>query len=151
MKIRYEKDCPVCNGTSVQNGTYTEICKLNKSTVYLFKEQTYYGRSVVALNTHEDELYLMNEKLRNEFFDEVVKVAQAIQKATGAQKINYGAFGDRMSHVHFHLVPKYEGGEDFGGLFRQGFEGVRYLTEEERQELIEGIRNEIVKQDFVNN
>lgn len=150
MKIKYNKECPICNGINIQNGTYTEICKLNTSTVFLFKEQTYYGRAVVVLNTHEDELYHMDENLRNEYFAEVVKTAQAIQKATGAQKINYGAFGDKIPHVHFHLVPKYEGKEDFGGLFRQGFEGVRYLDGDEKQELIDKIRNEIMSRNCDN-
>ena len=33
-------------------------------------------------------------------------------------KINYGTYSDTLEHLHFHLVPKYVDGPDFGGVFR---------------------------------
>lgn len=145
MSKKYNPDCPICNGTMEENGLYTKICTLGVSSVYLFKEQTYFGRSVVALNQHEQELYLMDQNLRHQFIDEVVLTAQALQLACGAQKINYGAFGDKMPHVHFHLVPKYEGGEDWGGLFKAHGEEERFLSEEQKQNLMDSIRDELTK------
>ena len=33
-------------------------------------------------------------------------------------KINYGAYSDKLGHLHLHLVPKYVDGPDYGSTFR---------------------------------
>jgi diadenosine tetraphosphate (Ap4A) HIT family hydrolase len=38
----------------------------------------------------------------------VNKVSNAIHSAFSPDKVNYGAYGDTGSHLHFHLVPKYK-------------------------------------------
>jgi diadenosine tetraphosphate (Ap4A) HIT family hydrolase len=42
-------------------------------------------------------------------------------------------------HLHFHLVPKYEGGPDFGGVFVMNPQTV-YLSGSEYQEMINAIK-----------
>ena len=41
----------------------------------------------------------------------------ALLRSCGLHKINLGSFGDSNPHLHFHIVPKYEGGFEFGGSF----------------------------------
>ena len=59
----------------------------------------------------------VSDEERNAFMADVVRVTRAMQKVFNPQKINYGAYSDKLSHLHFHLAPKYEGGPDFGGTF----------------------------------
>lgn len=57
-------------------------------------------------------------------------------------KINYGAYSDTLEHLHFHLVPKYVDGPDFGGVFRMNPKEV-YLSDEEYASMIEKIKKEL--------
>ena len=57
-------------------------------------------------------------------------------------KINYGTYSDTLEHLHFHLVPKYVDGPDFGGVFRMNPKEV-YLSDEEYASMIERIKKEL--------
>ncbi len=117
------------------------ICELEMSKVYLFKEQTYHGRCVVAFNRgHRNELFELSDEERNAFIRDVSRVASAVHTAFSPQKINYGAYGDKMPHVHFHIVPKYESAPKWGSTFDMMPETRNYLTDEKYTEVIEAIR-----------
>jgi diadenosine tetraphosphate (Ap4A) HIT family hydrolase len=120
-----------------------EICKLRVSTVFLFREQTYRGRCVVALNEHHRELFHLSQEMQDAYLRDVAQVARAVEQAFSADKINYGAFGDTMPHVHFHIVPKYENGPAWGKMFEMNPLENNQLTELEYQEIIGQIKSYI--------
>lgn len=62
-----------------------------------------------------------------------------MQKVFNPAKINYGAYSDTLEHLHFHLIPKYVGGPDFGGVFRMNPQEV-YLTDEEYAKMADDLR-----------
>lgn len=70
---------------------------------------------------------------------DVVRVTRAMQTTFHPEKINYGAYSDKLSHLHFHLVPKYVDGPDYGSTFQMNPSKV-YLTDTECQELIEVVK-----------
>lgn len=115
------------------------IAKLSVSRVFLFREQTYKGRCLVAYDEHINDINELPIDKRNAFMDDVCKVTSAMQKAFNPDKINYGAYSDKLSHLHFHLIPKYEGGPDWGGVFQMN-PGKVYLSDAETQEMIESVR-----------
>lgn len=119
-----------------------EIGKLSVSTVFLFKEQTYRGRCNVVYNGHVKELFQLDDQELVAYMKDVKKVAEAVDKAFQPNKINYGAYGDTLHHLHMHLVPKYEGKENWGSTFEMN-PGKTYLTEEEYQETIEKIKENL--------
>lgn len=119
-----------------------EICDLNVSTLFLFKEQTYRGRCIVAHKDHFNELFELTDQERNEFMKDVTRVAKAMSKAFGAEKINMGAYSDKLKHLHFHLSPKYIDGPDYGGTFVMNPQKV-YLTDAEYTDLITRIKAEL--------
>ena len=41
--------------------------------------------------------------------------AEVLHELFHPDKINFGAYGDTMHHLHFHLVPKYRDGFEWGG------------------------------------
>jgi len=73
---------------------------------------------------------------------DVCQVATAIQKAFSPTKINYGAYSDKLPHLHFHLVPKYENGFEFGGVFEMNPQIV-YLSDAEYADIIQKIVNSL--------
>ena len=115
------------------------ICELDVSTLILFKEQSKPGRCIVAYKDHVSEIVNISDEELNAFFSDVNRAAKAIHAAFKPNKVNYGAYGDTGCHLHFHLVPKYEGGDEWGGVFQMNQDKV-YLTDEEYEEMIEKIK-----------
>lgn len=70
---------------------------------------------------------------------DVADVTRAMQKVFNPEKINYGAYSDKLSHLHFHLAPKYVDGPDYGGTFRMN-PGEVYLSDEEYAAMVNDMR-----------
>jgi diadenosine tetraphosphate (Ap4A) HIT family hydrolase len=132
------KQCLYCTNNQTLDDLMIEICEFSVSRVFLFKEQTYRGRCLVAYKGHVNDLNELSDEERNRFMLEVCLVTSAMQKAFNPEKINYGAYSDKLSHLHFHLVPKYVDGPDYGGTFQMN-PGKVYLTDAEYAEMIEKI------------
>ena len=64
---------------------------------------------------------------------------EAMKKIGG---LNIGVYSDKLSHLHFHLAPKYVDGPDYGGTFQMN-PGKVYLTDVEYQELVEAVRSKL--------
>ena len=133
------ENCLYCQNNETLKNLMIEFESLNVSRVFLFKEQTYRGRCLVAYNKHVNDLNELTDEERNAFMADVAKVTRAMQKAFNPEKINYGAYSDKLSHLHFHLAPKYVDGPDYGGTFQMNPDKV-YLTDDEYQEIINKIK-----------
>ena len=120
-----------------------KIIDLPASAVYLFREQSHRGRVIVASKYHVGELIDLPRRERQEFLDDVARVAVALRKLFRPKKINYGAYGDTGCHLHFHLVPKYAEDEfEWGGTFAMNPQR-KFLTQDEYDELVAQIRAEL--------
>lgn len=137
-----ENTCFYCEKDNRLDDLMLKIRELNVSTVYLFKEQTYKGRCVVAYNKHINELYELDENELQLYMKDVSKVAAAVKKAFSPNKINYGAYSDKLPHLHFHIVPKYEGGPTWGSTFEMNPQKV-YFSDAEYQEIVDTINQNL--------
>ncbi len=133
-------ECLYCQRNELQKSLMIKICDLSVSTLFLFKEQSHPGRCIVAYNNHINELFELDDNERNAFMADVCRTAKAIQKVFSPTKINYGAYSDKLAHLHFHIVPKYEGEFGFGGVFEMNPQKT-YLTETEYSDTISKIAN----------
>ena len=133
------KQCLYCTNNQTLKDLMIEFAQLSVSRAFLFKEQSYRGRGLVAYKDHVNDLNELSDADRNAFMADVARVTRAMQKAFNPVKINYGAYSDKLSHLHFHLAPKYEDGPDFGGTFQMN-PGKVYLSDAEYQELIDKIK-----------
>lgn len=91
------KDCLYCQNNETLHDLMIEVAKLSVSRVFIFKEQTYHGRCLVAYKDHVDDLNLLSDEERNAFMADVAKVTRAMQKVFNPDKINYGAYSDTLS------------------------------------------------------
>ncbi len=139
MNVSDPKECLYCQNNETLHNLMIEIVPLSVSRAFLFKEQTYHGRCLVAYKDHVNDLNELSDEERNAFMADVARVTRAMNKVFQPAKINYGAYSDKLSHLHFHLAPKYEGGPDFGGTFTMN-PGKVYLTDAEYQEMIDAIK-----------
>jgi Diadenosine tetraphosphate (Ap4A) hydrolase and other HIT family hydrolases len=132
-------ECLYCQKLPVLDELMIKIADLEVSELFLFKEQSHPGRCNVVYKEHGVELYELSDEERNAFMRDVAKTAKAIATAYNPAKINYGAFSDKLSHLHIHIVPKYEGGYNFGGVIEMNPQKT-YLSETEYAEMIDKIK-----------
>ncbi|HEY9248570.1 MAG TPA: HIT family protein [Rariglobus sp.] len=122
-------DCLYCRKDPRLTDLMIEIAPLQVSTLYLFKEQTYHGRCIVAYRGHVNELYELPASELALFMQDVTRAAKAMKTAFNPAKINYGAYSDKLPHLHVHLVPKYVDGPSWGTTFTMMPEPRKLLTE----------------------
>lgn len=133
-------DCFYCRKDQRLHDLMIEITPLKVSTLYLFKEQTYRGRCVVAYRSHVNELFELPDTELALFTQDVANAARAMKNSLGAAKINYGAYSDKLPHLHMHLVPKYQDGPGWGTTFTMMPDPKQFLTAEESTALISKIK-----------
>ena len=95
----------------------THVADLPASKVYLWKDQTYYGRCVVAFNGHKTELFALTPGELGQYMQDVALVAKAVAKVSQCHKTNYAIFGDTAPHLHLHVVPKAPDRPNWGEAF----------------------------------
>ena len=138
----FDPNCSYCAEGALLDAFGIKICDLPASKLYLFKEQSHKGRVIVASKFHVSEMIDLSDADRHAFLDDVCRVARALHAAFQPKKVNYGAYGDTGCHLHFHLVPKYEGEFEYGGTFEMNPKKT-YLTEKEYASIIEKIKAQL--------
>ena len=136
------ENCGYCQGGELLAQFGIKICDLNVSQLILFKEQSKRGRCIVAYQDHVSEIVDITKEEREAFFEDVALAAKAIHKVFHPDKLNYGAYGDTGCHLHMHLVPKYKGGDEWGGVFQMN-PGKVFLSDEEYAQMIGEIRKAV--------
>jgi diadenosine tetraphosphate (Ap4A) HIT family hydrolase len=133
-------DCRYC-------GKKTDVAEivadLEVSTLYLTKDQTYKGRCILALNDHKTELFQLGAGELQAFSRDMARAAKALHEVFKPGKINYAAFGDTYPHVHFHLVPKYEGGPEWGAQFNLPLDEANPASKAQIEERIAAIKSRL--------
>ncbi|MDR1535111.1 MAG: HIT family protein [Planctomycetota bacterium] len=131
--------CQYCDRDEAMAAVGVEVAKLSASTLYFFREQSHPGRCILASGRHLSDPMDLEEGERKSFFDDLVRAAGAIKKVFRPDKINYAAFGDKSPHLHFHLVPKYRDGFEWGDVFAMN-PRLAELTEPEYAEAVEKLK-----------
>ena len=134
-----DNNCGYCMRGELLDKFGIFICDMEVSSLILFKEQSKPGRVIVAYKDHVSEIVNISDEERNLFMADVARASKALHAAFHPNKVNYGAYGDTGCHLHMHLVPKYEGGDEWGGVFQMNPDKV-YLTDEEYAQMIEKIK-----------
>jgi ATP adenylyltransferase len=136
-------DCFYCSQDDQLQNLMIKISDLSVSNFYLNRDQTHPGRCILAFNHHRKEVFELTSAELHYFMDDLSKAAKAIQGAFNPDKINYGIYGDIVSHLHVHIVPKHKDGTDWGDAFTNNPESKRLLSKTEYFHYIEQIRNHL--------
>ena len=131
-------DCMYCTITGENQPVASfgiSLRDLGASWLILFREQSHRGRCIVASKKHVDDISDLTPEESAAFMADVRRVAKAMHAAFHPDKINFGAYGDLMHHLHFHLVPKYHDDPyEWGDVFAMN-PGRTELTDEEYQQI----------------
>ena len=136
------KNCSYCSEGALLDAFGIKIGELPMSKVILFKEQSHKGRIILACKKHVDDITQLTKEERIQFMEDVNHTAEIMHELFHPDKINFGAYGDTMHHLHFHLVPKYKDGFEWGGVFAMN-PGKTTLSEDEYKEMIELVRSRL--------
>ena len=112
--------CIVCDRISmIKEGTNPYFVKeLKSGYVVIGDNQHFKGYSLFLYKEHVTELHMIDRDKKLEFLEEMSIVAEAVQNATGAQKMNYEMLGNGDAHMHWHLFPRRE--NDLGTYGKNG-------------------------------
>jgi len=133
------KDCFYCMKDERQTALMLKVADLSVSELFFFKEQTHPGRCIVAFKDHAKEIFDLSDADQAAYMTDIARAAKAIQAVYQPAKINYGAYGDKLHHLHMHLVPKYEDQAAWGAVFEMNPDKV-YLSDEEYATQIEALK-----------
>ena len=137
-----DNNCAYCmQGELVEKFGYP-VGKMPSGYLYIFKEQSKMGRLILAYKDHVSEIVDISDEERNQFFADINKVAKAIHTIFSPSKVNYGMYGDTGCHLHMHLVPKYEGGDEWSSTFTMNPDK-KYLNDNEYEEMAKILRREL--------
>ena len=143
MRFQVQNNCIYCGFPNNLDDFALKIGDLEYSVIYLHLDCTYKGRCIVTLKEHRTELFDLDGQKLSKYMAEVMLVARIIKKVFGADKMNYAIYGDKVSHVHFHLVPKLKDGPDWGESFQLVPERFETMGWDEIEECQTKILNEL--------
>ena len=63
-----KENCFYCTKNHELSDLMIKICDFENSTLYLFKDQRYPGRCVLAFHDHREELFELSEEEQKVFF-----------------------------------------------------------------------------------
>ncbi len=138
----FDENCSYCAEGALLDAFGIKIAELPMSKVILFKEQSHKGRCIVACKRHVDDISDLSKEDRIQFMEDVNHVTEVLHKLFHPDKINFGAYGDTMHHLHFHLVPKYKDEYEWGGVFAMN-PGLVTLSDEEYEKLGQQIKDNL--------
>ena len=137
--MKTANDCMYCTENEALKALMIPFYTLGHSKVYLFRNQSYRGRCVLAYKEHVNEFFDLSPEDTAAFAQDIRLVSLALHNAFSPKKVNLGMYNDKGTHLHCHIVPKYEGGPSFGSTFEMNPEPAALLSDAEYDELIRKI------------
>lgn len=92
------------------------IRELSISTLYLSHNQTYRGSCVLLFEPrHVTRIDELSREEWTAFADDLGIAERAIFRAVEPDHINVASLGSVIPHLHWHIIPRYEGDPRWGG------------------------------------
>jgi len=138
-------DCPFCANMSQDENEFSyKVIELQQSFVRFSKNQHMKGWTTVVFKRHANELFELSNQELAEFWQDVAKTADALDKVYKPVKINYCIFGHHFPHIHCHLLLHFFG-EDASKPVKMD-EKEKFLAESEYLSILAKLRKAIVQE-----
>ena len=85
------------------------VKELETGYVVLGDHQRFKGYTLFLCKKHVTELHHLDHDFKIKYLEEMSLVAEAVQNAFGAEKMNYELLGNGDTHLHWHLFPRNTG------------------------------------------
>ena len=146
-----QKDCLFCNNRFEDES----IKRYDDWDLQLFKDDQYYICRTVTVfkNRHIVDVTDLGSSERQELFDMLIpELQESLSEIYSPDLYNYSSLGNDSRHLHLHIIPRYKDPRFFNGrkfedehwnqTYSNNHETVK-LSEDDRAELIETIRNKM--------
>jgi diadenosine tetraphosphate (Ap4A) HIT family hydrolase len=80
----------------------------NRHAKALFEDYFREGHCTVVLKKHKISVSEINPDEYNSICELITKVSKALEKKYDCDKTYLLSIGDRVEHIHFHLIPKHK-------------------------------------------
>jgi len=100
-------DCSICIQLATES--IFKIKEFTDSILFLNEDQFFKGYCILEYKKHIEELFELSEFERNLYMKEVAHVAKSLQQAFRPDKINYELLGNKVPHLHWHIIPRFKG------------------------------------------
>jgi diadenosine tetraphosphate (Ap4A) HIT family hydrolase len=85
------------------------------SRVVLVEDRDYPGFCRVILNQHVREMTDLDSATRQRLMRVVFAAEQALRELLQPAKINLASFGNRVAHLHWHVIPRFADDRHYPG------------------------------------
>lgn len=89
------------------------IAVSGSSKLGLYNDDRFPGRCILELTEHRTSLEDVSMDSIMGFMRDIQIAMEAIREAVGAERVNVAILGNRDSHVHAHLIPRFPSTEAF--------------------------------------
>ncbi|MFA7676420.1 MAG: HIT family protein [Candidatus Shapirobacteria bacterium] len=102
--------CFVCERIKLikENKNPYFVKEMETGYVIIEDYQFYKGYIIFLCKEHKKELHELDPNFRKKFLEEMSEVAEAVFKTFKPEKLNYELLGNTVSHMHWHLIPRYK-------------------------------------------
>ena len=102
--------CGMCADAHLPENEHSILVASTDMThMRLVRNQAHPGYTVVILREHVTDVGLLDADQLSEFWRDVQRAGQAVDKAFDPRKINYLVMGHRAPHLHCHVFPQHPG------------------------------------------
>ena len=139
------ESCPLCATIASQeiSDDYGHtVADLSMGRLRLCANQSIPGYCVFISRIHVCEPYELSSRQRVAFFEELMQVGQALERAFQAVKLNFEILGNAVPHLHCHIKPRYYD-DPAPGYPINPDDRLVLLTAAEYQERVAAIRREV--------
>jgi diadenosine tetraphosphate (Ap4A) HIT family hydrolase len=135
--------CPLCaTAPDVDDHGFT-VARLQASVLRLGRNQFSTGYCVLVCDEHGPEPYSLAPDRSAAYLQDMVQSAAALERAFGADKLNFLTLGNAVPHLHTHLIPRYLGDPAPGAPLLPENVPEIYLNDDEYRERVSAIRREL--------
>ena len=143
------KVCPFCGARPDESDAWSKVIKLSVSSLYLQKIQTYRGYGVLVFDPrHATRLTDLSPQEWQALGNDIYVAQRAIERIAKPDHVNVATLGNIVPHLHWHIIPRFEGDSRWGAPIWTTNEGemeVVRLPDAEHRGLVEAIRSECVR------
>jgi len=106
--VATEHGCPFCTRGEKNDDFIIEVAPLKVSTLYLDRNQTYRGQSVLVFDPrHVEGLESLSSPELIAFSQDLHLAAGALSEQFKPDLMNYASLGNIIRHLHWHIIPRY--------------------------------------------
>lgn len=148
-----ETSCPFCPLVAALEAAETHrapsgtvsrrVALLPTAVAVLGNDQYYPGYTLVIARRHATELYHLPDHESTAYFQDMLRVARAIDRALSPRKMNYELLGNTVAHLHWHLFPRYADDPNPARPTWENAHSPRLLADAEYDRTIEAIRRHL--------